>query len=58
LSREQLFKALERFKQYILRAPNHGFPEHILLEKFYIGLYPLRLSIAKMPLGMLLRQDL
>ncbi|MCD9638514.1 hypothetical protein HAX54_022520, partial [Datura stramonium] len=38
LLREQLFEAWERFRQYILRVDNHGFPNHILLEKFYIGL--------------------
>ncbi|MCD7461743.1 hypothetical protein HAX54_047018, partial [Datura stramonium] len=35
---EQSFEAWEIFRKYILRAPNHGFPEYILFEKFYIGL--------------------
>ncbi|MCE2055795.1 hypothetical protein HAX54_043436, partial [Datura stramonium] len=28
-----IFQTMERFWQYILQAPNCGFPDHILLEK-------------------------
>ncbi|MCD7458451.1 hypothetical protein HAX54_038289, partial [Datura stramonium] len=44
--REQLFLAWERFKKYILRAPNHGFSDHIFIEKFYTGLDALTQSVA------------
>ncbi|XP_070057577.1 uncharacterized protein [Nicotiana tomentosiformis] len=46
LPREHLHEALDRFKLYLVRLPNHGFPDTILLEKFYMGLDPLNQSIA------------
>ncbi|XP_075098875.1 uncharacterized protein LOC107805954 [Nicotiana tabacum] len=44
---EHLHEAWDRFKLYLARSPNHGFPDKILLEKFYMGLDPLNQSIAK-----------
>ncbi|XP_070035615.1 uncharacterized protein [Nicotiana tomentosiformis] len=44
---EHLHEAWDRFKLYLVRSPNHGFPDTILLEKFYMGLDPLNQSIAK-----------
>nr|XP_016507319.1 PREDICTED: uncharacterized protein LOC107825007 [Nicotiana tabacum] len=44
---EHLHGAWDRFKLYLVRSPNHGFPDTILLEKFYMGLDPLNQSIAK-----------
>ncbi|XP_009628374.1 uncharacterized protein [Nicotiana tomentosiformis] len=44
---EHLHGAWDRFKLYLVRSPNHGFPDKILLEKFYMGLDPLHQSIAK-----------
>ncbi|MCE3215137.1 hypothetical protein HAX54_000977 [Datura stramonium] len=38
---EKLFEAWERFKQYVIISPTHGFSKNILLEKFYIDLDPL-----------------
>ncbi|MCD9644934.1 hypothetical protein HAX54_033468, partial [Datura stramonium] len=40
-----------RFKQYVLRDSTHGFPENILLEKFYTGLDPLTQSVANNVIG-------
>ncbi|XP_059285581.1 uncharacterized protein LOC132039047 [Lycium ferocissimum] len=34
---EKLFEAWERYKEYLDRSPNHGFPDNILKEKFYRG---------------------
>ncbi|XP_019259930.1 PREDICTED: uncharacterized protein LOC109237971 [Nicotiana attenuata] len=44
---EHLHEAWDRFKLYLVRSPNHGFPDSILLEKFYKGLDPMNQSIAK-----------
>ncbi|XP_075108961.1 uncharacterized protein LOC142180786 [Nicotiana tabacum] len=44
---EHLLEAWDRFKLYLVRSPNHGFPDSILLEKFYMGLDPMNQSIAK-----------
>ncbi|XP_070002885.1 uncharacterized protein [Nicotiana sylvestris] len=44
---EHLHEAWDRFKLYLVRSPNHGFPDSILLEKFYMGLDPMNQSIAK-----------
>ncbi|XP_019236398.1 PREDICTED: uncharacterized protein LOC109216680 [Nicotiana attenuata] len=44
---EHLHEAWDRFKLYLVRSPNHGFPDTILLEKFYMGLDPMNQSIAK-----------
>ncbi|XP_075080104.1 uncharacterized protein LOC142165453 [Nicotiana tabacum] len=43
---EHLHEAWERFKLYLVRSPNHGFLESILLEKFYMGLDTMNQSIA------------
>ncbi|XP_075083842.1 uncharacterized protein LOC107819742 [Nicotiana tabacum] len=43
---EHLHEAWDQFKLYLVRSPNHGFPDKILLEKFYMGLDPLNQSIA------------
>ncbi|XP_059284751.1 uncharacterized protein LOC132038042 [Lycium ferocissimum] len=43
---EQLFEAWERYKEYLDRSTNHGFPEHILKDKFYRGLDPMTQAIA------------
>ncbi|MCD9641877.1 hypothetical protein HAX54_028358, partial [Datura stramonium] len=51
IPREQLFEAWKCFKQYILRAPNHWFPEHIFLEKFYTSLDPLTYPIVNNATG-------
>ncbi|XP_033513295.1 uncharacterized protein [Nicotiana tomentosiformis] len=44
---EHLYEAWDRFKLYLVRSPNHGFPDTILLEKVYMGLDLLNQSIAK-----------
>ncbi|XP_070014947.1 uncharacterized protein [Nicotiana sylvestris] len=44
---EQLHEAWDRFKLYLVRSPNHGFPDSMLLEKFYMGLDPMNQAIAK-----------
>nr|XP_009589272.1 uncharacterized protein LOC104086659 [Nicotiana tomentosiformis] len=44
---EYLYEVWDRFKLYLARSPNHGFPYNILLEKFYMGLDPLNQSIVK-----------
>ncbi|XP_019260355.1 PREDICTED: uncharacterized protein LOC109238374 [Nicotiana attenuata] len=44
---EHLHEAWDRFKLYLVRSPNHGFPDSILLEKFYMGLDPMNQAIAK-----------
>ncbi|XP_070002017.1 uncharacterized protein [Nicotiana sylvestris] len=44
---EHLHDAWDRFKLYLVRSPNHGFPDSILLEKFYMGLDTMNQSIAK-----------
>nr|XP_009790664.1 PREDICTED: uncharacterized protein LOC104238085 [Nicotiana sylvestris] len=44
---EHLHEAWDRFKLYLVRSPNHGFLESILLEKFYMVLDPMNQSIAK-----------
>uniref|UniRef100_A0A1S4AWE0 Retrotransposon gag domain-containing protein n=1 Tax=Nicotiana tabacum TaxID=4097 RepID=A0A1S4AWE0_TOBAC len=44
---EQLHKSWDRFKLYLVRSPNHGFPNSMLLEKFYMGLDPMNQAIAK-----------
>ncbi|XP_070022938.1 uncharacterized protein [Nicotiana sylvestris] len=44
---EQLHEAYDRFKLYMVRFPNHGFPDSMLLEKFYMGLDPMNQAIAK-----------
>ncbi|XP_019226883.1 PREDICTED: uncharacterized protein LOC109208256 [Nicotiana attenuata] len=44
---EHLHEAWDRFKLYLVRSPNHGFPDSILLDKFYMGLDPMNQSIAK-----------
>ncbi|MCD9639235.1 hypothetical protein HAX54_023638 [Datura stramonium] len=46
---EELFESLERFKQYVIIAPTHGFLENIILEKFYTGFYPLTQLVANNP---------
>lgn len=47
LPREHLHEACDRFKLYLMRSLNHGFPYNILLEKFYMGLDPMNQSIEK-----------
>ncbi|XP_019223711.1 PREDICTED: uncharacterized protein LOC109205454 [Nicotiana attenuata] len=44
---EHLHEAWDRFKLYLVRSPNHGFSDSILLEKFYMGLDAMNQSIAK-----------
>ncbi|XP_019241897.1 PREDICTED: uncharacterized protein LOC109221924, partial [Nicotiana attenuata] len=44
---EHLHEAWDRFKLYLVRSPNHGFPDSILLEIFYMGLDPMNQFIAK-----------
>ncbi|XP_019264845.1 PREDICTED: uncharacterized protein LOC109242443 [Nicotiana attenuata] len=44
---EHLHESWDRFKLYLVRSPNHCFPDSILLEKFYMGLDPMNQSIAK-----------
>nr|XP_009629109.1 uncharacterized protein LOC104119332 [Nicotiana tomentosiformis] len=44
---EHLHEAWDRFKLYLVRSPNHDFPDTILLKIFYMGLDPLNQSIAK-----------
>ncbi|XP_019246263.1 PREDICTED: uncharacterized protein LOC109225910 [Nicotiana attenuata] len=44
---DNLHEAWDRFKLYLVRSPNHGFPDSILLEKFYMGLDPMNQAIAK-----------
>ncbi|XP_019261430.1 PREDICTED: uncharacterized protein LOC109239333 [Nicotiana attenuata] len=44
---EHLDEACDRFKLYLARSSNHGFPDSILLEKFYMGLDAMNQSIAK-----------
>nr|XP_016490083.1 PREDICTED: uncharacterized protein LOC107809902 [Nicotiana tabacum] len=44
---EHLHEARDRFKLYLVRSPNHGFPDSILLEKFYMSLDPMYQSIDK-----------
>ncbi|XP_070015461.1 uncharacterized protein [Nicotiana sylvestris] len=44
---EHLHEAWDRFKLYLVRSPNQGFPDSILLEKFHMGLYAMNQSIAK-----------
>ncbi|XP_070017685.1 uncharacterized protein [Nicotiana sylvestris] len=44
---EYLHEAWDRFKLYLVRSPNHGFSDSILLEKFHMGLDPMNQSIAK-----------
>nr|XP_016506364.1 PREDICTED: uncharacterized protein LOC107824140 [Nicotiana tabacum] len=44
---EQLCEAWDRFKLYLVRSPNYGFPDSMLLEKFYMGLDPMNQAIAK-----------
>ncbi|XP_019235864.1 PREDICTED: uncharacterized protein LOC109216184 [Nicotiana attenuata] len=44
---EHLHEAWDRFKLYLVRSPNNGFPDSILLEKFYMGLDAMNQSIAK-----------
>ncbi|XP_070054520.1 uncharacterized protein [Nicotiana tomentosiformis] len=44
---EHLHEVWDRFKLYLVRSPNHGFSDKILLEKFYMGLDQLNQSIAK-----------
>ncbi|XP_019248467.1 PREDICTED: uncharacterized protein LOC109227724 [Nicotiana attenuata] len=44
---EHLHEAWDRFKLYLGRSPNHGFPDSILLDKFYMGLDAMNQSIAK-----------
>ncbi|XP_059310955.1 uncharacterized protein LOC132062392 [Lycium ferocissimum] len=48
---EQLFEAWERYKEYLDRSPNHGFPDQILKEKFYRGLDPMTQAIANNAAG-------
>ncbi|XP_019240488.1 PREDICTED: uncharacterized protein LOC109220470 [Nicotiana attenuata] len=43
---KHLHEAWDRFKLYLVRSPNHGFPDFILLEKFYMGLDSMNQSIA------------
>ncbi|XP_070022647.1 uncharacterized protein [Nicotiana sylvestris] len=45
--KEHLHEAWDQFKLYLVRSPNHGFPDSILLEKFYMVLDPMNHSIAK-----------
>ncbi|XP_070025323.1 uncharacterized protein [Nicotiana sylvestris] len=47
VSGEHLHEAWDHFKLYLVRSPNHGFSDSILLEKFYMGLDPMNQSIAK-----------
>ncbi|XP_070006211.1 uncharacterized protein [Nicotiana sylvestris] len=44
---EQLNEAWDRFKLYLVRSPNHSFPDSMLLEKFYMGLDPMNQAITK-----------
>jgi len=44
---ENAHEAWHRFKLYLIRSPNHGFSDNILLEKFYMGLNPMNQSISK-----------
>ncbi|XP_070015444.1 uncharacterized protein [Nicotiana sylvestris] len=44
---EQLHEAWDRFKLYLMRSPNHGFLDSMLLENFYMGLDPMNQAIAK-----------
>ncbi|XP_019266602.1 PREDICTED: uncharacterized protein LOC109244031 [Nicotiana attenuata] len=44
---EHLHETWDRFKLYLVRSRNHGFPDSILLEKFYMGLDAMNQSIAK-----------
>ncbi|XP_009795439.2 uncharacterized protein [Nicotiana sylvestris] len=44
---EQLHEAWDRFKLYLVRSPNHSFPDSMLLEFFYMGLDPMNQAIAK-----------
>nr|XP_009782958.1 PREDICTED: uncharacterized protein LOC104231631 [Nicotiana sylvestris] len=44
---EKLHEAWDRFKLYLVRSPNHGFPDSMLLENFYMGLDPMNQAIAK-----------
>ncbi|XP_075111700.1 uncharacterized protein LOC142181916 [Nicotiana tabacum] len=43
---EHLHDAWDQFKLYLVRSPNHSFPDSLLLEKFYMGLDPMNPSIA------------
>ncbi|XP_070022971.1 uncharacterized protein [Nicotiana sylvestris] len=45
--REHLHEAWDRFKLYLVRSPNNGFPNSILLENFYMGLDHMNQYIAK-----------
>ncbi|XP_019251044.1 PREDICTED: uncharacterized protein LOC109229957 [Nicotiana attenuata] len=47
LSGEHLHEAWDRFKLYLVRSPNHGFLDSILLKKFYMGLDAMNQSIDK-----------
>ncbi|XP_059302294.1 uncharacterized protein LOC132054268 [Lycium ferocissimum] len=49
--REQLFEAWERYKEYLDRSPNHGFPDHIPKDKFYRGFDPMTQAIANNAIG-------
>nr|XP_009795132.1 PREDICTED: uncharacterized protein LOC104241874 [Nicotiana sylvestris] len=44
---EQLHEAWDHFKLYLVRSLNHGFPDSMLLEIFYMGLDPMNQAIAK-----------
>ncbi|XP_019266419.1 PREDICTED: uncharacterized protein LOC109243865 [Nicotiana attenuata] len=44
---EQLHESWDLFKLYLVRSPNHGFPDSMLLENFYMGLDPMNQAIAK-----------
>ncbi|XP_059309981.1 uncharacterized protein LOC132061132 [Lycium ferocissimum] len=48
---EQLFKAWERYKEYLDRSPNHGFPYHILKEKLHGGLDPMTQAMTNNAAG-------
>nr|XP_009790384.1 PREDICTED: uncharacterized protein LOC104237851 [Nicotiana sylvestris] len=47
IQEEQLHEAWDHFKLYLVRSPNHGFPDSMLLENFYMGLDPMNQAIAK-----------
>ncbi|XP_070015158.1 uncharacterized protein [Nicotiana sylvestris] len=44
---KHLHEAWDQFKLYLVRSPNHGFLDSIMLKKFYMGLDPTNQSIAK-----------
>nr|XP_009615999.1 uncharacterized protein LOC104108623 [Nicotiana tomentosiformis] len=44
---EHLLEACDIFKLYLVRSPNYGFPDNILLQKFYMSLDQMNQSISK-----------